>query len=587
MTHPESKGRVRRTSKMPASSCDSSRTFSARPSGTPMNSLASRLGLSRHFGKFLGERKHYPYTVPMEGQWMRPRRLRLGLFAGLLTSLAFAPLRAQYTEYVILNLQAKQPSGITAGPDGAMWFTGELPSAIATITSSQQGFTNVYAYQLPNPTSYPMAITSGPDGALWFTEYGANKIGRITTHGSITEYPIPTANSQPLGIATGSDGALWFTEYGTNRVGRITTSGVVTEFPLANANSNPWTIVSGPDGALWFTESGRIGQITTSGAITEYPANNGSWIAAGPDGALWFTEGRSIGRITTSGAITEYPVPTMDFSNLQGITAGPDGALWFTDNFYNKLGRITTSGTFSYYVSLPPGRGPGVITSGPDGALWLVERLGNAIGRFLPGPPPPTISSLSPNSVTGGSPGFTLTVNGAGFTPAVVVQWNETGTLATTFVSSIQLTAVVPAGLITTPGTADVSVALAGIPSNVVPFTINPGPVITSLTPASATAGAPAFTLTVNGSRFAAGAVVDWNGSPLTTSFVSDTQLTASVPASLIAKVGNASVTVAVGGLTTAGSTFTIVAPPVINSLNPPSATVGGPAFTLTVFGSG
>ena len=62
--------------------------------------------------------------------------------------------------------------------------------------------------------SGPRGITAGPDGALWFTEHSANKIGRITTSGILTnEYTIPNGNaSSPTDIAAGPDGALWFVE---------------------------------------------------------------------------------------------------------------------------------------------------------------------------------------------------------------------------------------------------------------------------------------------------------------------------------------------------------------------------------------
>src|SRR6266436_5523218 len=66
--------------------------------------------------------------------------------------------------------------------------------------------------EFPTPTagSQPTAITTGPDGALWFTEQSGNKIGRITTDGVITEFPLPISGSGPVGITTGPDGALWF-----------------------------------------------------------------------------------------------------------------------------------------------------------------------------------------------------------------------------------------------------------------------------------------------------------------------------------------------------------------------------------------
>jgi hypothetical protein len=74
------------------------------------------------------------------------------------------------------------------------------------------------------------------------------------------------------------------------------------------------------------------------------------------------------------------------------------------------------------------------------------------------------------------------------------------------------------------------------------------GSTITSLSPPSAVAGGPDFTLTVNGTNFTTSSVVLWNGSPLTTTFISAIQLTVTVTASLIASPGTATVTVNTGG---------------------------------------
>jgi IPT/TIG domain-containing protein len=89
----------------------------------------------------------------------------------------------------------------------------------------------------------------------------------------------------------------------------------------------------------------------------------------------------------------------------------------------------------------------------------------------------------------------------------------------------------------------------------------NPVPALTTLAPASATAGGPAFTLTVNGSSFVSSSVVQWNGAARTTTFVSNRQLTAAIPAGDIAANGTAQVTVrnpAPGGGTSNALTFTI-----------------------------
>src|SRR5437870_11945636 len=73
----------------------------------------------------------------------------------------------------------------------------------------------------------------------------------------------------------------------------------------------------------------------------------------------------------------------------------------------------------------------------------------------------------------------------------------------------------------------------------------NPVPLVNNpLVPASALPGGASFTLTVNGTGFVAGSTVDWNGTPLATTFVTGSQLTASAPAANIATAGTASVTV-------------------------------------------
>jgi hypothetical protein len=64
------------------------------------------------------------------------------------------------------------------------------------------------------------------------------------------------------------------------------------------------------------------------------------------------------------------------------------------------------------------------------------------------------------------------------------------------------------------------------------------------LNPASTAPGGAAFTLTVNGTGFGTGAVINWNGSPRTTTVVSSQQLTTLISATDIATAKTAVVTV-------------------------------------------
>ena len=67
----------------------------------------------------------------------------------------------------------------------------------------------------------PLGITAGPDGNLWFTNLHGASIGRITPSGTISNFTDPSI-SFPAWIASGPDGGLWFTSDGYNTIGRIT-----------------------------------------------------------------------------------------------------------------------------------------------------------------------------------------------------------------------------------------------------------------------------------------------------------------------------------------------------------------------------
>jgi hypothetical protein len=73
----------------------------------------------------------------------------------------------------------------------------------------------------------------------------------------------------------------------------------------------------------------------------------------------------------------------------------------------------------------------------------------------------------------------------------------------------------------------------------------NPLPSISQpLVPTATAPGGPGFTLTVNGTGFVSGSVVNWNGTALATTFVNSDQVTAAVPAANIASASTASITV-------------------------------------------
>ncbi len=99
-------------------------------------------------------------------------------------------------------------------------------------------------------------------------------------------------------------------------------------------------------------------------------------------------------------------------------------------------------------------------------------------------------------------------------------------------------------GKTTTGKRLNVDRAIRGTAGCADPPPPNPVPTITTIAPSSGTAGGAQFALTVNGTNFVSNSVVRWNGTDRTTSFVSATQLTATIPASQLTSAGTANVTV-------------------------------------------
>jgi hypothetical protein len=109
----------------------------------------------------------------------------------------------------------------------------------------------VIEFSVPTSNSFPEGITAGPDGNLWFTEnhVNVNRIGKIAPAGTITEFP-SSGVPEPTEITAGPDGNLWFTGFSSSTVGRITAAtltgsatvavpGPATQYVVTTTAANP------------------------------------------------------------------------------------------------------------------------------------------------------------------------------------------------------------------------------------------------------------------------------------------------------------------------------------------------------------
>jgi WD40 repeat protein len=201
----------------------------------------------------------------------------------------------------------------------------------------------------------------------------------------------------------------------------------------------------------------------------------------------------------------------------------------------------------------------------------------------------PVICSISPASVVAGASAFTLSVVGAGYSSGSTVDWNGSSR-TTTFINANSLQAQITSTDVAKAGTATITVTGGGGKSAPVNFVISPTPpatpTITSVSPANATAGGIAFTLTVTGTNFIPQSVVDWNGGARATTYKNATTLTAAIQASDIATAGTAEITVASfganGGVATSAPFPYTINPSSMSAAQFPQvvsiSAVGGPA---------
>jgi hypothetical protein len=151
-------------------------------------------------------------------------------------------------------------------------------------------------------------------------------------------------------------------------------------------------------------------------------------------------------------------------------------------------------------------------TSGWIAPVFLLSLAAISPGAFAQ---VPTISSITPNTVTAGSPAFTLTVTGTNYNGTSTVSVNGTA-LVPSSATATQLLATVPAQLIATAGQLPVQVinraATGGpLPSNTVTLTVappGPAPVLISAAPGFPVRGESQVQMTLVGSNFRPGATV-------------------------------------------------------------------------------
>ena len=404
--------------------------------------------------------------------------------------------------------------GLKGTATGVTAFFATLGAGGTGIDPSSSGTGRVLALNLGNGRAGTLAFDQSNTGGVDGTAASAGLAGAVVTG---LEFVLPLA---ALGAPTGSLKVAAFVNGGSHD---YLSNQVLAGVPAGTGNLATASAVNfnTPAGNQYFTVALPAANSPTITSFTP---------ATGPVGTT----------VTVTG------------TNLTGATSASVNGTTGT----NFMAMSATSVMFD------------VAAGSTTGLVRVTTASGTATSATnftvtTPLPAQPTITSFAP---TTGPVGTVVTVTGTNFTGATAATVGGTPATGVSATSATSLTLTVPAGA--TSGVITVTTP-AGTATSSGTFTVTvpagPVPTLTSVSPARAVAGGPAFTLTVNGTNLLATTTIGFRGTqyPVATANAAGTSATVRIPASAIATVIASFPVRAFNGTTqgTGPTTFSVVAP--------------------------
>ncbi len=342
---------------------------------------------------------------------------------------------------------------------------------------------------------------------------------------------------------------------------------------------------------------------------------------------VFFNDGKGNLTVSSSVTLTAFPSSLIvtDYNNdgyPDILVNGLDGSLSLLLNdgtgHFSTVTPIGTASTYSSLAATGDFNGDGLADVAVVTQYPIAGASASTISEYLNSAASGAILKTAPETLPAGADTITMNFAGdANFAAATPVSFEVTVTQTTPALAwpapaaieygsplspaQLDATAGVPgafaytpgAGTVLPPGSAKLSVVFTPTDgfdytpaSASQTITVTP-PSLSGINPSSATLGSGNTTITVAGQGFVSGAVVKWNGTALATTWVSLTQLTAVVPASLLDAAGPATITVIdPNGVAVPGSqTFTILSSSAVAKASVPTTVQPGQnsAITLTV----
>jgi hypothetical protein len=298
----------------------------------------------------------------------------------------------------------------------------------------------------------PYGVAATPDGGYVVSQLNANRVRRVSPAGVITTIagtnvdgfsgdggPGTSARlNTPMGVAVQADGGVLIADSNNHRIRRVSPTGTITTVagngqegfsgdggPATNAELDlPVDVAATPDGGFLIADylNDRIRRVSPSGTITTvagtgaegFSGDGGAATAARmgyPNGVSATADGgfliadyefNRVRRVSPSGTITTVagsgglgmggfsgdggPATAARLDSVTDAVETPDGGLLIADSGNNRVRRVSPSGTITTIAGV--GGWPGAFSG--DGGLATVARLNapsglaaTATGGFL------------------------------------------------------------------------------------------------------------------------------------------------------------------------------------------------------------
>jgi virginiamycin B lyase len=159
--------------------------------------------------------------------------------------------------------EGRGPYGITAAPNGDVWYASLAGSHIARIDPSTGKATIV---EPPSAEQGARRVWSDSRGRIWVSEWN---VGRLAVHDPATggwqEWPLPGDGAMAYAVFVDDQDVVWLTDFGANTIVRFdprTESFTSVGLPSDNASVRQ---LHGRPGEVWGAESGADKLVVVTG----------------------------------------------------------------------------------------------------------------------------------------------------------------------------------------------------------------------------------------------------------------------------------------------------------------------------------